>query len=53
MCGGHRTHHYVLNLCNLVINVDPVFPIPYLSPFLLNLGIAKTAETQTLDASSV
>lgn len=36
MCGGHRTHHYVLNLCNLVINVDPVCPIPYLSPFLLN-----------------
>ena len=36
MCGGHRTHHYVLNLCNLVINVDPVCPIPYLSPALLN-----------------
>lgn len=38
MCGGHRTHRNVLNLCNLVINVDPVCPIPYLSPVLLNLG---------------
>lgn len=36
MCSGHRTHHYVLNLCNLVINVDPVCPIPYLSLVLLN-----------------
>lgn len=36
MCGSHRTHRYVLNLCNLVINVDPVCPIPYLSPVLLN-----------------
>lgn len=36
MCGGHRTHHYVLNLCNLLINVDPVCLILYLSAVLLN-----------------
>lgn len=36
ICGGHKTHRYVLNLCNLVINVDPFCPLPYLSPVLLN-----------------
>lgn len=36
MVGGQRTHRYVLNLCNLVINDDLVGPIPYLSLVLLN-----------------
>lgn len=43
-CDSRRTHRYVLNLCNLVINVDPVCPIRYLSPVLLNRGELQTLQ---------